>query len=86
MSENMNRDEMENIKRLGEQIGYGNLICWASALWRDSLRSKGYPVSGAFIGVCECTIKDEQLNSILQQEAVYDSLVRTLKDKSNADQ
>ena len=72
-------EEMEAVKQLGDEIGYGSLICWASALWRDLLRNRGISESGAFIGVCECSIKEEHLEDIHKQEAVYDLLVQKLK-------
>lgn len=64
MAENRLRAEMQAVKQLGEQIGYGNLISWASALWRNSLRKQGFPESGAFIGVCECSIKNDCLDRV----------------------
>lgn len=47
----MKRSEYEAlmVKMLGEEIGYGNLMCWASALWRKSLADEGLPISGAFV-------------------------------------
>ena len=49
--ERMKRREYEAVmvKMLGEEIGYGNLMCWASALWRKSLADEGRPISGAFV-------------------------------------
>ena len=41
--------EVEATKKLGEEIGYGHLMCLASALWRKSLSDKGYPTNGAFV-------------------------------------
>lgn len=73
------RSEMEAVKQLGDEIGYGSLICWASALWRDLLRNRGIPESGAFIGVCENSIKESHLQEILKTEAVYDFLVQKNK-------
>lgn len=77
------RLEMEAVNRLGESIGYGNLISWASALWRDSLRKRGLPESGAFIGVCECSIKADCLEGIRSSESVYDSWLHKLEGGTN---
>ena len=68
------------VKQLGDRIGYGNLISWASALWRNSLREQGFPDSGAFIGVCECSIKSDCLDRVHKQEAVYDAWVDKLQE------
>jgi hypothetical protein len=81
MAENVLRAEMQSVKQLGEQIGYGNLISWASALWRSSLRKQGFTDSGAFIGVCECSIKSDCLDRVHKQEAVYDTLLSNLLEE-----
>jgi hypothetical protein len=48
----MNReDEIAAVKLVGEKIGYGNMMYIASALWRRSMRKKGYPTSGVFFPV-----------------------------------
>ena len=78
MDVNVFRADTDSIKQLGDRIGYGNLIGWASALWRASLQKKGLPANGAFIGVCECSIKQSRLEDIQRQEAVYDRLVEAL--------
>ena len=72
--------EMRAVQQLGECIGYGNLISWASALWRKSLREQGFPDSGAFIGVCECSIKRDALERVHRQEAVYDAWLEKLHE------
>jgi hypothetical protein len=80
MVENRLRAEMQAVKQLGDRIGYGNLISWASALWRASLREQGFPESGAFIGVCECSIKRDCLDRVHKQEAVYDAWLNKLQE------
>lgn len=72
------RVEMQAVKQLGDKMGYGNLIGWASALWRRSLREGGFPESGAFIGVCECSIKEDRLPYVHKQEAIYDAWIDKL--------
>lgn len=37
------------VKMLGEEIGYGNLMEWASALWRKNLKERGISINGAFV-------------------------------------
>ena len=41
--------EFQEVKILGNKIGYGNLMSIASSLWRKSLKEKGYPTDGAFV-------------------------------------
>lgn len=41
--------EIEAVKRLGEQIGYGNMMDIASALWALSLERQYGITSGAFV-------------------------------------
>ena len=64
----MSRQEYEAIavKMLGEEIGYGNLMEWASALWRKQLKDKGYPTSGAFIPT---------ISQLTPQQELYDTEV-----------
>lgn len=50
-------DEIRLVKQLGEQVGYGNLMNLASALWAIDLESKDYPVTGAFVPVISPDIK-----------------------------
>lgn len=54
------------VKKLGEEIGYGNLMEWASALWRKDLKDNGLPVIGAFVP------KIAELN---KDQEVYDAMV-----------
>lgn len=46
------KEEIEAVKKLGEQIGYGHLMSIASSLWRENLRAIGAPESGAFVVTC----------------------------------
>lgn len=41
------QQEIEIVKQLGDQIGYGHLMSLASALWRQTLKEKGYPTNTA---------------------------------------
>ena len=42
-------EEIEKVKQLGDEIGYGHLMELASALWRKKLKYSGMPESGAFV-------------------------------------
>ena len=49
MSEERFKRECEEVKRLGDQIGYGNMMMSASALWAKMLIDEGWGSdSGAF--------------------------------------
>jgi hypothetical protein len=50
----MSRDEEKRlVKKIGEVIGYGNMMELASQLWRESLKESGYPVGGEHVvGPC----------------------------------
>ena len=42
-------NEIDAVKHLGDQIGYGNLMSIASALWRKNLKETDVPEHGAFV-------------------------------------
>ena len=48
MYETRFKREVEEVKRLGDQIGYGNMMQIASALWAKMLIDEGWQDSGAF--------------------------------------
>lgn len=48
MNEERLMREVEEVKRLGDQIGYGNMMTIASALWAKMLIDEGVGDSGAF--------------------------------------
>lgn len=54
------------VKKLGESIGYGNLMEWASALWRKDLKDHGLPVDGALI---------PKNGEITESQELYDAMV-----------
>lgn len=54
------------VKKLGESIGYGNLMEWASALWRKDLKDHGLPIDGAFI---------PKIGEITESQELYDAMV-----------
>ncbi len=46
------------VGELGRRVGYGNLMCSASALWRKSLEAQGL-VGGEFVaGPCRVTVQN----------------------------
>lgn len=68
-------DEIKEVKILGEKIGYGNMMGIASALWRKSLKEKGYPISGAFVPTCLDFIKEDLQDLDKKGRKHYDEMV-----------
>ena len=64
------------VKMLGEWIGYGNLMSWASALWRKSLADKGFPTIGALVP------RIDTLNNPSAEEELYDKYVAEIFGKT----
>ena len=73
------KKEIKRVEELGEQIGYGNMMSIASALWRKKLKESGTPVSGAFVPTCLPFIKDECQDLGKGSREMYDGLVSGLK-------
>lgn len=47
----------EEVRCLGERIGYGALMSSASASWRNFLAANNYPLGGEFVaGPCHATV------------------------------
>lgn len=67
----MLKEEMFSVKQLGDKIGYGNLMSWASALWREKLSELGCPANGALV---------PRVDKLGYDEEVYDSWVRKFSD------
>lgn len=70
--------EAQQVKSLGEQIGYGNMMAFASALWRKMLKDKGYPVSGAFVPTILQFMKQEDIDLTKGEREMYDEFVRDI--------
>lgn len=77
----LRRVEVEEVMRLGEQIGYGNLMELAGALWRYKLRKQGFPEDGALIVTAKCNIKKEDLSYTEEIKVIYDDIVKEVLDK-----
>ena len=50
------------VKALGDEIGYGHLMSIASALWRKKLKETDVPESGAFVPTLQCAVKSDWLD------------------------
>lgn len=70
------KSEVEAVKKLGEQIGYGHLMSLASALWRESLNKKGYSRIGAFIPTTITSIRKELIESHQKDCFNYDKIIK----------
>ena len=70
--------EVVAVERLGEQIGYGNLMWLASAIWRRKLVKDwgaGHE-KGAFLPTVSCLLNEEGLDIFQKQIVVYDEIVK----------
>lgn len=76
-------DEIKIVQQLGRAIGYGHMMSLCTALWRRELAASygDRCKSGAFIGVCACSIKEDVLPSAMQTVALYDGIVAKALDK-----
>lgn len=72
------KKEIEAVKQLGDQIGYGHLMSLASSLWREILAPDGVE-SGAFVPVCTYSVKDEDLDMVNNSIEHYDKIVKANK-------
>lgn len=57
-------EEITSVYKLGEEIGYGNLMEIASALWEKDLTTRGEPAEGAFVPTIRSWIKKKYQHSL----------------------
>ncbi len=69
------------VEQLGNSIGYGHLMALATALWRRKLKAEGLPENGAFIGVCDISIKKDRLKSVMKEVHMYDEIIKRCYDE-----
>ena len=76
-------DEIQAVQQLGNWMGYGHMMSLCTALWRRQLATNygEKAQSGAFIGVCSCSITADMLPSAMQTVALYDGIVAKVLDK-----
>lgn len=65
---------INEVKKLGNEIGYGHLMSIASALWRKRLIEMDVPESGAFIPMVQTGVKDDWLNE--DEIKNYDNIIK----------
>lgn len=70
------KTEIEKVKKLGDEIGYGHLMSLASSLWRKKLKSDGIE-SGAFIPILkDFILKDKEIEKITNDDIkLYDKII-----------
>nr|DAR11040.1 MAG TPA: hypothetical protein [Caudoviricetes sp.] len=68
--------ECREIKRICDKYGHGNVMEWASALWRREARAQGFPEDGCFVPTCPPFIKRKYQNQ--KQHELYDGLVKRI--------
>lgn len=51
------KQEKEQVKILGEVIGYGNMMQLASELWKEMMQKRNEPVSGVFVPALPCDVR-----------------------------
>ena len=62
------------VKDICDKLGYGNVMEWASALWRYNAKKNNYPIEGCFVPTCQSFIKKKYW--CLSQQNFYDELVK----------
>ncbi len=70
--------EITNLKsevKAVKEIGYGHLMALASALWKKSLKEKGYPESGAFVPAILQYVQKEIVEKTEGERKMYDSFI-----------
>jgi len=67
-------EEVLLVKRIGDRIGYGHLMSLASALWRRKFPSEA--ASGAYVCVCETSVKKDIMDAVKATNEVYDEIVK----------
>jgi hypothetical protein len=72
------KSEIKLVKEIGEQIGYGHLMSLASALWKKSLKDKGYPEVGAFVTTLLPFIEKEMAEATESERKMYDDIIERL--------
>lgn len=76
----LEKQEVLAVKKLGDEIGYGNLMAIAHELWAKMLEDKYGTREGAFVVVGSSMVK-EKYRTIAERDPIYMIVVeRVLKD------
>ena len=78
------KQEAEMVKRVGEQIGYGNTMMIASALWVQHLIDNGLDETsamlGAFYPACLGSLKKTNMKWAMEEMQRYRNLIKARSD------
>lgn len=70
------KTQVSLIKQMGDEIGYGQLMSLASALWRAKLKETNTPVSDAFIPTIIDFLKGEEKEMAEKEVKHFDSFIK----------
>ena len=74
------KHEIEIVKRLGNQIGYGHLMQLASTLWANELEAKGLPRSGAHTPSVFPLMTEEGKQISIDADNLYRTLIKQAEE------
>jgi hypothetical protein len=77
------RSDIEKVRKLGEEIGYGNMMTLACSLWRNLLINSGGPATGAFVPALIMDIKESEIEGYLKGLEAYDKLVQNVESSKS---
>lgn len=69
------KTEIEVTKKVGDKIGYGNMMYIASALWRRDMRKSGYPTTGVFFPVLPDEGDPDMIREMFVQDTELDEML-----------
>ena len=72
---NRTMKEVAQVHALGEQIGYGHLMCIAHELWARKLEQDGIPRNGAFCVVPYFDIEQNKADEYLNDK-IYTKIIK----------
>lgn len=77
------KNDIDKVSKLGEEIGYGNMMKLACSLWRNLLTNSGGPEIGAFVPTLITDIKESELEFYLRELEYYDKLVQKVESSKS---
>ena len=85
MNEERFKQEVEEVKHLGDKIGYGNMMTIASALWAKMLIDEGGTDDGAFYPTTLSNMEASYLtiNSMEERTALLELFEKWEGEKDN---
>lgn len=68
------KEDILKVKELGDKIGYGNLMCIASAIWKKQLTEEYGLPDGAFIPAGKFMVKSKYADILF--DTTYDEYIK----------